>query len=149
GLDRSLRLWDMATGRLRCEFTAHRARVTSVAFAPDGQRFVACSTDAPGYVWDLYGQLTAKSAPLSAVDAKATWADLPDGDAAVGFNAVCRLSAAGDSAVTPLRELLKPIPAVDGAKVEKWVNDLGADRFAVREQAAAELGKVADQIRAR
>jgi WD40 repeat protein/predicted DNA-binding protein (UPF0251 family) len=148
-LDRTLRLWDLATGRVRHEFTAHRAYVTSVAFAPDGRRFVACSSDAPGYVWDLYGHLTAKPAQLSAVDFKAVWTDLADADPAVGFRAICRLAAAGDGAVTHLRSVLKPVPTADAAKVDRWITDLGADRFAVREQAAAELAKLADQIRAR
>jgi RNA polymerase sigma factor (sigma-70 family) len=148
-LDRTLRLWDLATGRLRHEFTGHRAYVTSVAFAPDGRRFVACSADAPGYVWDLYGHLTATPASLSADDFLRVWIDLADADPAVGFRAVCRLAAAGDGAVSHLRSVLKPVPTADAAKVERWIADLGADRFAVREQAAAELAKVADQIRPR
>jgi RNA polymerase sigma factor (sigma-70 family) len=148
-LDRTLRLWELATGRLRHEFNAHRAYVTSVAYAPDGQRFVACSADAPGYVWDLYGHLTGQSAALSVDDFNAVWADLADADPAVGFRAVCRLSAAVDGAVSQLRNVLKPVPTADAAKVERWISDLGADRFAVREQAAAELAKVADQIRPR
>jgi len=149
GLDRTLRLWDLATGRLRHEFTGHRAYVTSVAFAPDGRRFVACSSDAPGYVWDLYGHLIAKPAALSADDFRAVWADLADADGAVGFRAVCRLAAGGDASVARLRTALKPVPAVEAAKVERWIADLGSDRFAVRERAAAELGKVADQVRPR
>jgi RNA polymerase sigma factor (sigma-70 family) len=146
-LDRGLRLWDLTTGRLRHEFTAHRAYVTSVNFAPDGLRFVACSTDAPGYVWDLYGHLTGKPSPWSAADAKTVWAELADADPAIGFRAECRLTAAGDSTVSHLRDLLKPVPATDAAKVERWLADLGADRFAVREQAAVELARVADQVR--
>jgi WD40 repeat protein len=146
-LDRTLRLWDLATGRLRYEFAGHRAYVTSVAFAPDGRRFVACSIDAPGYVWDLYGHLTAKPAPLSADDFQKVWKDLADADPAVGFRAVCRLAAGGDEAVRQLREVLKPVPTADAATVAKWIADLGSDRFAVREHAAAELAKVADQVR--
>jgi len=123
--------------------------VTSVAFAPDGRRFVACSSDAPGYVWDLYGHLTGKSAALSADDFKGVWKDLADADPEVEFRAVCRLAAAGDGAVSHLRSVLKAVPTADAAKVERWITDLGADRFALREQAAAELAKVADQIRPR
>jgi RNA polymerase sigma factor (sigma-70 family) len=147
GLDRGLRLWDLATGQLRHEFTAHRAYVHSVDFAPDGRRFVACSSDAPAYIWDLYGHLTTKPAPLAGDEAAKVWADLAADDPAVGFRAVCRLAAAGDSAVAHLKELLKPVPAADEAKVAKWIADLGAARFAVRQQAAAELAKVADQVR--
>jgi hypothetical protein len=123
--------------------------VKSVAFAPDGRRFVACSADAPGYVWDLYGHLTGKPAPLTADETTKVWDDLASEDAGVGFRAVCRLAAAGDGAVAHLRGLLKPVPAVDAAKVDRWVAELGAARFAVRERAAAELAKVADQVRPR
>ncbi|MBO0700419.1 MAG: PD40 domain-containing protein, partial [Zavarzinella sp.] len=117
GIDRALRLWDLATGRLRFEFTGHRAYVTSVAFSPDGRRFVACSSDAPAYVWDAYGHLTGPPAPLSADDAKKVWDELASEDAATGFRAVCRLATAGDGAVARLRERLKPVPAVEQAKV--------------------------------
>src|SRR5262249_4556723 len=147
GLDRGLRLWDLATGQLRHEFTAHQAYVHSVDFAPDGRRFVACSSDAPAYVWDLYGHLTTKPAPLAGDEPAKVWADLAADDPAAGFRAVCRLAAGGETAVAHLKEMLRPVPAADEANVAEWIADLGAARFAVRQQAAAELGKVADQIR--
>jgi WD40 repeat protein len=38
GSDKTLKLWDMASGRLVRTFAEHSGEVTSVAFSPDGAR---------------------------------------------------------------------------------------------------------------
>jgi RNA polymerase sigma factor (sigma-70 family) len=146
GLDRKLRLWELPSGLLRHEFAGHAAYVRWLTFAPDGRRFLACSGDAPCYVWDVYGHLTAGPKPLSAKELATTWADLA-GDEPAGFKAIGALIRAG--AASDLAGRLKPVTTADAEAVEKWIADLGSDRFAVRERAAANLAPVADQVRLR
>jgi len=44
-IDRTARLWDMATGKERRGFRGHTQTVLSVAFSPDGQRALTGGLD--------------------------------------------------------------------------------------------------------
>src|ERR1700716_2600415 len=52
--DRTIRVWDLATGAPLGEaLTGHTHRVSSVAVTPDGTRIVSGSYDGTVRVWDL------------------------------------------------------------------------------------------------
>jgi hypothetical protein len=53
----------------------------------------------------------------------------------------------GPTTVAALKERLHPVRPVDAEKVARLLNDLESDQFALREQAARELEKLADAIR--
>jgi RNA polymerase sigma factor (sigma-70 family) len=55
----TVRLWDVASGRLLRELKGHTGGVTAVAFAPDGRTLVSASHDATICFWD---PATAKQA---------------------------------------------------------------------------------------
>jgi WD40 repeat protein len=63
GLDRSIKLWDLATGRLIRALRGHNARVQDIAFSPDGSRLLSGSGDKrsdehSARIWDVAsGQL--------------------------------------------------------------------------------------------
>jgi WD40 repeat protein len=49
--DRTVRLWDRATGQEVRRFTGHEGRIISVAVTPDGRYVVSGSTDETHRVW--------------------------------------------------------------------------------------------------
>src|SRR6266571_4731341 len=82
--DRTLKLWNVATGQLIRSFTGHRVPspledvVSAVAFAPDGARVLSCSWDGTLKLWDAAtGQLIRSFTGHAAFVASVAFA--PDG----------------------------------------------------------------------
>ncbi len=61
--DRTVRLWEVTTGRLLETLEGHRDKVRCLAFAPDGSLFASGSDDGTVILWD--GKTHAASATLS------------------------------------------------------------------------------------
>ena len=70
--DRTVKVWDAATGALLRKFEGHASRVWSVQFAPDGRTILSSSEDLTGYVWDIRPKLGAADART----AEQLWVDL-------------------------------------------------------------------------
>ena len=51
--DRTLKLWDLETGRLLDTFTGHKGMVLAVAVSPDGRHALSGSDDSTVKFWDL------------------------------------------------------------------------------------------------
>lgn len=51
--DRTVLLWDAATGQRIRDLGGHEAGVTSIAFSPDGKRLVSGSYDGKARIWDV------------------------------------------------------------------------------------------------
>jgi WD40 repeat protein len=95
-LDRSVRLWDLASGRvLHTLRDAHRLAVTSVAFHPEGLRLASAGQDRNVKVWDVAtGQLVLTLA--AAHDRSVT---------SLAFHPDGRLASAGEDGVVKLWDL--------------------------------------------
>ena len=52
GNDRTVKLWDTATGREVFTLRGHTAGVDALAFSPDGSRIVSCGIEHTARVWD-------------------------------------------------------------------------------------------------
>jgi RNA polymerase sigma factor (sigma-70 family) len=142
----AVRLWEVATGRLRVTRTGHAGEVCSLAFSQDGRLLASGSTDTTILAWDL----STPAAGAARLKPDALWAMLA-GDTAEAYRAVRALAAQPKQAVPLLRQRLKPVAPLTTADRERFgrlLADLGSDRFAVRERAAAELGKMSDTVEA-
>jgi WD40 repeat protein len=54
--DRKIELWEVATAKIRREFTGHEGTVRSLAFSPDGRLLASGSTDTTMLIWDVWGR---------------------------------------------------------------------------------------------
>src|SRR5262249_38840410 len=92
--------------------------------------------------WDLGGRLARPATELKPAELVSRWEELTGADAAKAFQAGQVLQAVPGQALGLLRERLKPVPTADAKRIDRLLADLDSDRFATREQAAAELLKL-------
>lgn len=55
--DKTMRLWDLETGKSECSFTGHTGDVMSVSFSPDNRLIVSGSRDKTIKIWNVRGEL--------------------------------------------------------------------------------------------
>jgi hypothetical protein len=168
GWDQKLRLWDLGSGKLIREFRAEpkAGNVQSLALTPDGKLLASASAhQGTIFLWDPgtgeelrrldgprvglpqgegAGGLRLPAVRLKAGEAEALWADLAGADAARAYRAVCRLAAAPAEAAPLLRRHLRPAPPAAPGRLARLIADLRNERFAVREEAMAELRKLGE-----
>src|SRR5262249_2543294 len=104
--EHAIRLFEIASGKERRILRGHQSEINRAAFSPDNRHFASASADAPIFVWDTWQ--TNDGPPRTEVDRQALWATMADDDAAMAFQAMCRLLAAPAEAVTMIKANLKP-----------------------------------------
>jgi WD40 repeat protein len=142
---RGVHVWDLASGKERRRRLlpltgtdpGGETFVTRLALTPDGRRAVTTLADGSGLVWDLAVDTTPAGA--SADEVAQWWSDLAADDAARGYAALWRLTAAPQAAVPLLRHHLRPTADAELAEARRLIADLNADAFAVRQKAFGRL----------
>jgi dipeptidyl aminopeptidase/acylaminoacyl peptidase len=131
--DGTIRLWEVATCKVRAEFRGHRDRVTALAFGPDGRLFTG-GLDTVVLGWDVRPPRSQVKGNLA--DA---WDALANLDAGTGFQAQGRFLEEPDKAVDWFAARLTPPVRPDPSRVKALIADLDARQFATRERATADI----------
>ncbi len=143
-------LWEVATGRELRSFSGHRGgssgQASVLAFSGDGTLLASGSGDTNVYLWDVGGRLDPITGPLSAKELETHWAALVGDDAVRAEQAIKALAASPKESLPLLAGRLRPAAAADPTMVERLVAGLDSERFAAREQAAADLEKLGEPI---
>jgi hypothetical protein len=147
--DPVVRLWDVATGRLRRRITT-AAEVRALALAGDGLS-LAISNGAQVCVWNVatreLGDL-GPATPLAAAELTAAWQDLASSDTGKAETAFGQLARAQHHAIAFLHGQVRAIavPPVDRARLQRLIDELDHPTYQVRERAfvaLAEQGEIA------
>ena len=151
GGDGTVRLFEAATGFERGRFAGHHsgrvgrttfaAGVAALAFTPDGRTLVTGGGDTTLLTWDLAPHTPAAAA---SAERRAKWWPELAGEPATADRAMREMTASPGAAVMELTAHLRPAVAPDPARVANLVQRLDQDRFAAREQAAADLAGLGD-----
>lgn len=145
--DGTVRLWDPANATILGEVRTDRGWLQTVRFSPDCATLLTAGSDSTVLLWDVRRVLEARRAvvsPPTAREAEQLWERLASAQADEAGEAVNRLATAPAAAVALARQRLRPIAAVDTARMERLLADLSGDQFGPREQASAELAKVGE-----
>jgi hypothetical protein len=144
--DKVVRVWEVASGKLRCRLEGHHGPITALAFSADGTRLASGSQDTTILVWDMTVAWTkvARKADLSTEEVNQLWDDLSSTDGGEAEAAVWNLAAAPRRAVTFLKGRLMPVPLDQSRRLQALLSDLDSEKFATRETATAGLEQMLD-----
>jgi WD40 repeat protein len=137
----ALPVLETASGRLRRRFKGHTDQVDAVTFCSAGKVLASGSRDATILLWDMtrplrFDPATARPAPERL---HLHWRHLAGRDAEAAYDAVLALAALPEGSVAFLAGRLQPVEAPSQAQLARWIADLGAASFRLREEADAHL----------
>jgi WD40 repeat protein len=138
-------LIEARTHQVRRRLHGDTRPVGLLAFSPDGRRLLSAGPDGSALVWDVRGRWPDKPAAApSAATVAGWWALLDDPSAQKAYRGMQEMAAHPRAALALLRDKLKPIKAVQAARLEALLAGLGAEEFKAREKASRELVVLAD-----
>jgi hypothetical protein len=143
GHDRTVRLWESASGQQIHVWGGHLGPATAVTFLPGGRAVVSGSADTSLLLWDVTGQSNDGRLSLERIgagDLEGLWQELAASDVPRAYRALWTLIAGARDAV-PLLVKQKRIALVDPEHIQQLLRDLNNDRYSVRERAYGELTK--------
>ncbi|HEV3256015.1 MAG TPA: LpqB family beta-propeller domain-containing protein [Gemmataceae bacterium] len=146
GNDATIRPLDLATNQWLPAAHGHQDSVAALALSPNGRTLASGSWDTTTLVWRtaaLIAQRPLQKTKRTEHEIEALRKDLVGVDAVRAYRAMWEL-AATPQAVRLLERLVRPVPKVDGARLKALVAALDSDKYRVREQATAELRRLAE-----
>jgi WD40 repeat protein len=137
-------LWETETGRERGHFLGHFGTGHAVAVSPDGRFVVTGGDDTTALVWDA--TRPRMHDPITPRDSPAAWfKDLAGADGERAYAAFWALVRTPKESVALLAEESSLYSTTPVEKIEHWIADLDANRFAARERASRDLGSILDE----
>ena len=76
--DKTVKMWDLATGNLLATFSEHTSFVCSISIAPDGSRLAAGALDGSIKVWNIHSGDVVAHLHHGSYDAKVAWSPIDD-----------------------------------------------------------------------
>lgn len=144
GMESNIQLWEAVSGRVRRTFSGHTNSIADTVFAPDGRTVLSASSDTTILIWDVARQTEEHRRKLGQTELQALWQNLTGVDAVQADRAIWALAADAEQAVLFLRKHLRPVPAVEPARLSHLLADLDSDQFAVRDKAMHELEELGE-----
>ncbi len=142
----SLSIIEVATGKVRMSFQYPKFdSIWNAEFSPDSQRLATKMCSGVLYVWDLNTGEVPTTEP-DEVGLENAWAGLGTIDAAIGFQAIRRLSKYPAKSLPFLAGKLSPASALNLDRVEVWLMQLDAPDYDTRRIAYRKLLAVSQQI---
>lgn len=141
--DDFLHLIEVSTGEKFLSLHGGKVRAVSVAFSPDGKRFVSGMENGTALVWEVGPIKSAKKPTEKTIEH--WWDDLAGEDAGKAFLAVRHLAGASDASVPMLSKKLMERKPVSAAHLQKLIDDLDSPMFPVRGKAFQELAALSSQ----
>jgi WD40 repeat protein len=139
GQDKTVRLWEVISSQEIFSFPGHGGLVSAVALSPDASVAISGSSDGTVLIWDVAarvqdGMVSAETVSL--------WKVLAGEEACLAYRAMSALTAKPGQTMPFLQEHMKPYVGVDAHRIARLIAELDDDKFAVRERATDDLGKL-------
>jgi WD40 repeat protein len=139
-----IRFWDVATGLVLRDASAHKMAVTCLAFA-DSKTLLSGSLDGTAIAWELDRLL--RNPQLDHGELEPLWLTLGQTDAEKATQAIQALTARPKETIALCKERLRPGPVVDLRRLGHLIADLQNNQYLVRQRATDELQQLGGQAR--
>jgi RNA polymerase sigma factor (sigma-70 family) len=144
-------LIEACTHQVRRRLSGDSYPVQRLAFSADGSKLLSAGPDGSALIWDMLGRSSTKPAAAApSPDSVARWWDrLAETSAEKAYRTMREMADHPSAALPLLREKLKPVQALEAAKLDALIAGLDGPEFKERERATGELVEMGDSVEPR